>query len=120
MRREINASREVILAASRELEQKVAIRTAELSVRNEELLALNELAGSLTRSLDPEAILAGALEAVRAVLPTTAGRGFRIGREGADREPGRAGEDGVPSSRRSPSPRSPATSWSSARTGTGS
>jgi signal transduction histidine kinase len=82
MRRELNASREVILAASRELEQKVAIRTAELSVRNEELLALNELAGSLTRSLDPEAILAGALEAVRAVLPTTAGRGFRIGRDG--------------------------------------
>jgi signal transduction histidine kinase len=82
MRREINASREVILAASRELEEKVAVRTAELSVRNEELLALNELAGSLTRSLDPEAILAGALDAVRAVLPTTAGRGFRIGREG--------------------------------------
>jgi signal transduction histidine kinase len=82
MRREINASREVILAASRELEQKVAIRTAELSVRNEELLALNELAGSLTRSLDPEAILAGALDAVRAVLPTTAGRGYRLSREG--------------------------------------
>jgi signal transduction histidine kinase len=82
MRREINASREVILAASRELEQKVARRTAELSVRNEELLALNELAGSLTRSLDPEAILAGALEAVRAVLPTTGGRGFRISRDG--------------------------------------
>ena len=60
----------------------MARRTAELSVRNEELLALNELAGSLTRSLDPEAILAGALDAVRAVLPTTAGRGFRIGREG--------------------------------------
>ncbi len=82
MRREINASREVILAASRELEQKVARRTAELSVRNEELLALNELAGSLTRSLDPEAILAGALDAVRAVLPTTGGRGYRIGRDG--------------------------------------
>jgi signal transduction histidine kinase len=82
MRKEINASREVILAASRELEQKVAIRTAELSVRNEELLALNELAGSLTRSLDPEAILAGALEAVRAVLPTTAGCGYRLGRDG--------------------------------------
>jgi signal transduction histidine kinase len=82
MRREINASREVILAASRELEHKVARRTAELSVRNEELLALNELAGSLTRSLDPEAILAGALDAVRAVLPTTGGRGFRTGRDG--------------------------------------
>jgi signal transduction histidine kinase len=82
MRREINASREVILAASRELEQKVARRTAELSVRNEELLALNELAGSLTRSLDPEAILAGALDAVRAVLSTTGGRGYRIGRDG--------------------------------------
>ena len=95
MRREINASREVILAASRELEQKVARRTAELSVRNEELLALNELAGSLTRSLDPEAILAGALEAVRAVLPTTAGRGFRIGREGLTASRAE-GEDGGP------------------------
>jgi len=95
MRREINASREVILAASRELEQKVARRTAELSVRNEELLALNELAGSLTRSLDPSAILAGALEAVRAVLPTTAGRGFRIGREGLMPGPGE-GDDSSP------------------------
>jgi two-component system NarL family sensor kinase len=82
MRKEINASREVILAASRELEQKVATRTAELSVRNEELLALNELAGSLTRSLDPEAILGGALEAVRSVLPTTAGHAYRLNREG--------------------------------------
>jgi two-component system NarL family sensor kinase len=82
MRKEINASREVILAASRELEHKVAVRTAELSVRNEELLALNELAGSLTRSLDPKAILTGALEAVRAVLPTTAGCGYRLSREG--------------------------------------
>jgi two-component system NarL family sensor kinase len=82
MRKEINASREVILAASRELEQKVATRTAELSVRNEELLALNELAGSLTRSLDPEAILGGALEAVRSVLPTTGGHGYRLNREG--------------------------------------
>ena len=82
MRTEINASREVILAASRELEQKVTTRTAELSVRNEELLALNELAGSLTRSLDPEAILGGALEAVRSVLPTTGGHGYRLNREG--------------------------------------
>ncbi|HYA00462.1 MAG TPA: histidine kinase, partial [Candidatus Binatia bacterium] len=82
MRREIVASREVILAASRELEQKVAIRTAELSARNEELLALNELAGSLTRSLDPEAILTGALDAVRAVLPVTGGRGFLVDGEG--------------------------------------
>jgi len=95
MRREINASRDVILAASRELEQKVAIRTAELSVRNEELLALNELAGSLTRSLDPAAILAGALDAVRAVLPTVAGRGFRIGRDGLMASPA-AGDDGSP------------------------
>ena len=95
MRREINASREVILAASRELEQKVARRTAELSVRNEELLALNELAGSLTRSLDPAAILAGALDAVRAVLPTVAGRGFRIGRDGLMASPA-AGDDGSP------------------------
>jgi len=95
MRREINASREVILSASRELEQKVAIRTAELSVRNEELLALNELAGSLTRSLDPEAILTGALDAVRAVLPTSGGRGFRIGREGLMASPAE-GDDGSP------------------------
>ncbi|MGD0834603.1 MAG: histidine kinase [Candidatus Dormibacteria bacterium] len=82
MRREINVSREAILAASRELEQQVAIRTSELRARNEELLALNELAGSLTRSLDPTAIMAGALDAVRAVLPITAGRGFVLNREG--------------------------------------
>lgn len=82
MRSEINASREVILAASRELEEKVEIRTAELRARNEELLALNALAGSLTRSLDPEAILNGALEAVRAVMPVTAGRGFLVNLEG--------------------------------------
>jgi GAF domain-containing protein len=71
----------VILAASRELEQKVALRTAELSARNEELLALNALAGSLTRSLDPEAIVGGALDAVRAVLPISAGRGFLVNHE---------------------------------------
>ena len=82
MRREINVSREAILAASRELEQQVAIRTSELRARNEELMALNELAGSLTRSLDPKAIMAGALDAVRAVLPITAGRGFLLNREG--------------------------------------
>jgi len=82
MRQEINASREVILAASRELEQKVAVRTAELSARNEELLALNALAGSLTRSLDPQAILAGALDAVRAVLPTSCDRGYLLARDG--------------------------------------
>ncbi len=82
MRHEINASREVILAASRELEEKVEVRTAELRARNEELLALNALAGSLTRSLDPEAILSGALEAVRAVMPVTAGRSFVVSPEG--------------------------------------
>jgi len=72
----------------------VARRTAELSVRNEELLALNELAGSLTRSLDPEAILAGALEAVaRFCRPRRAAASESVGR--ADGEPGR-GEDGGP------------------------
>jgi signal transduction histidine kinase len=96
MRREINASREVILAASRELEQKVAVRTAELSARNEELLALNELAGSLTRSLDPDAILGGALEAVRAVLPVSAGRGFLVSRESRLTARGPAAEERGP------------------------
>ncbi|MGA8015861.1 MAG: histidine kinase [Candidatus Dormiibacterota bacterium] len=96
MRREINASREVILAASRELEQKVQLRTAELSARNEELLALNELAGSLTRSLDPEAILSGALEAVRAVLPISAGRGFLVNREAQLTARGPAADDRGP------------------------
>jgi len=76
MRREINTSRDTILAASRELERRVTDRTAELRVRNEELVALNDLAGSLTRSLDPSAILAGGLDAVRAVFPVLAGRGF--------------------------------------------
>jgi two-component system NarL family sensor kinase len=93
MRREINASREVILAASRELEHKVAQRTAELSARNEELLALNELAGSLTRSLDPEAIVQGALDTVSAILPITAGRGFLVNRDGQLSARGPAGEE---------------------------
>lgn len=76
MRREINSSRDAILAASRELEHRVADRTVELRARNEELLALNALAGSLTRSLDPPALLAGGLDAVRAVLPVHTGQGF--------------------------------------------
>ncbi len=97
MRREINASREVILAASRELEQKVAQRTAELSARNEELLALNELAGSLTRTLDPEAILQGALDAVWAILPITAGRGLLVNREGQLSARGSASDELGPS-----------------------
>ena len=76
MRREINASHATILAASRELEQRVEDRTQELRARNEELLALNELAGSLNRSLDPQTIAAGGLDAMRAVLQVRAGYAF--------------------------------------------
>jgi len=76
MRREINSSREAILAASAELEARVDLRTTELRSRNEELVALNELAGSLTRSLDARAILSEALDAVRAVHALHAGRGY--------------------------------------------
>jgi two-component system NarL family sensor kinase len=76
MRREINASRNAILAAARELEGRVTERTAELRERNEELVALNALAASLTRSLDPLAILGDAHETLRALLPVTAGRGW--------------------------------------------
>jgi two-component system NarL family sensor kinase len=76
MRREINASREAILAAARELEGRVADRTTQLRDRNEELVALNALAASLTRSLDPVAILGDALETMRALLPLSAGRGW--------------------------------------------
>jgi len=76
MRREINASRDAILAAARELEGRVAERTHELRTRNEELVALNALAGSLTRALDREAILVGALDTARAVLPAICGRGY--------------------------------------------
>jgi two-component system, NarL family, sensor kinase len=76
MRREINASRDSILAAARELEGRVAERTHELRTRNEELVALNTLAGALTRALDSEAILVGALDTARAVLPAMAGRGW--------------------------------------------
>jgi two-component system NarL family sensor kinase len=76
MRREINASRDAILAAARELEGRVAERTAQLRDRNEELVALNALAASLTRSLDPVAILRDALDTMRALLPLTAGRGW--------------------------------------------
>jgi two-component system, NarL family, sensor kinase len=78
MRREVNASRDAILAAARELEVRVADRTAELRDRNEELLALNALAGSLTRSLDPATLLTDALSALRAFLPVSAGRGYHL------------------------------------------
>ena len=73
MRREINASRDAILAAAHELEGRVAERTHELRTRNEELVALNALAGSLTRALDNGSVLAGALDTARAVLPAVAG-----------------------------------------------
>src|SRR5205807_4948271 len=76
MRREINASRDAILAAARELEGRVAERTTQLRDRNEELVALNALAASLTRSLDPVAILRDALDTMRALVPLTAGRGW--------------------------------------------
>ena len=78
MRREINTSREAILAASAELEARVDLRTSELRSRNEELVALNELAGSLTRSLDARVILNEALDAVRAIHPLHAGRGYAL------------------------------------------
>jgi nitrate/nitrite-specific signal transduction histidine kinase len=78
MRREVNASRDAIMAAARELEGRVADRTAELRDRNEELVALNTLAGSLTRSLDPEALLEGALDTLRAVVPMTAGTAMAL------------------------------------------
>jgi two-component system, NarL family, sensor kinase len=82
MRREINASRDTILAAARELEGRVSERTHELRTRNEELVALNTLAGALTRALDSEAILAGALETARAVLPTLAGCAWVVNDKG--------------------------------------
>jgi signal transduction histidine kinase len=76
MRKEVNASRDGIMAAARELEGRVAERTSELRDRNEELVALNALAGSLTRSLDPEVILQGALDTLRAVVPVVASTAF--------------------------------------------
>jgi nitrate/nitrite-specific signal transduction histidine kinase len=78
MRREINGSREELLAAARELEVRVADRTEELRDRNEELVALNALAATLTRSLDPYELMGGALEAVRAILPVSAAAGYTV------------------------------------------
>ena len=78
MRREVNSSRDAILAAARELEHRVADRTAELRARNEELVALNALAGSLTNSLDPAVLLGDALDALRAFLPLLAGHGYHL------------------------------------------
>ncbi len=82
MRREINASRDAILAAARELEGRVAERTHELRTRNEELVALNALAGSLTRALDSDSVLAGAIETAQAVLPAVAARAYLCGEGG--------------------------------------
>ncbi len=78
MRREINTSREALLGAARELEGRVAERTEELRDRNEELVALNALAATLTRSLDPAELLTGAVEAIRVILPVTAAAGYTV------------------------------------------
>ncbi|MBV8527895.1 MAG: HAMP domain-containing protein [Candidatus Dormibacteraeota bacterium] len=76
MRQEINGSHSAILAASAELELRVEQRTAELRSRNDELVALNDLAASLTRSLQTQAILTDAIEAIRAVQPLRTARGY--------------------------------------------
>jgi signal transduction histidine kinase len=76
MRQDINSSRDAILAASRELEERVAARTRELRARNEELVALNDLASSLTRSLNPDEIIRDALSALRAIVPASDARGY--------------------------------------------
>ncbi len=78
MRREINTSREALLAAAHELEGRVAERTEELRDRNEELVALNALAATLTRSLDPAELLNGAVEAIRVILPVSAAAGYAM------------------------------------------
>ena len=78
MRREINVSREALLSAAHELEGRVEERTEELRDRNEELIALNALAATLTRSLDPVELLGGAVEAVRVILPVTATAGYTV------------------------------------------
>jgi signal transduction histidine kinase len=78
MRTDINASRDAILAASRELEDRVTARTRELRARNEELVALNDLASSLTRSLNPDEIISDALSALRAIVPTSDARGYLL------------------------------------------
>ncbi len=78
MRREINTSREALIAAAHELEGRVAQRTEELRDRNEELVALNALAATLTRSLDPSELLTGAVEAIRVILPVTAAAGYTV------------------------------------------
>jgi nitrate/nitrite-specific signal transduction histidine kinase len=78
MRREINTSREALLSAAHELEGRVAERTEELRDRNEELIALNALAATLTRSLDPGELLGGAVEAIRVIVPVTAAAGYTV------------------------------------------
>jgi signal transduction histidine kinase len=76
LRVETNSQREEILAAAAQLEGRVAQRTLELRARNDELVALNALAASLTRSLDSGLILQDALDAVRAIHPMQCGRGY--------------------------------------------
>jgi signal transduction histidine kinase len=78
MRQEINTSRDALIGAARDLEGRVADRTAELRDRNEELVALNALGRTLTRSLDPRELLGGAIETVRVILPVVAVAGYTV------------------------------------------
>lgn len=98
MRERVRSSQEEILAWARELERRVADRTAELSARTAELATLNTIATTAARSLDLDALLADLLRTVRDELRFDAGAVFLPDREGrlvaAMRSDLLAGEEG--------------------------
>ena len=95
MRTEINTSREELLAAARDLEERVADRTAELSDRNEELVALNALGRTLTRSLEPGELLTSAVRTLAAILPARGVAAYTVTGGGPVRSASTALGDGL-------------------------
>lgn len=73
MRVRLRDSREQQLRWEKELEERVRQRTEELQRRNRELAALNDIAASVSRSLDPETIMSTSLDKVLDTMRADAG-----------------------------------------------
>ncbi len=73
MRGRLKDSRQQQIRWEKELEERVRQRTEELERRNRELAALNDIAASVSRSLDPETIMSASLDRVLDTMRADAG-----------------------------------------------